>query len=126
MRAIVAAADCTCFDVAEAEAEAEAEADTDTDTDTDRKFDTEHSAANDVSARAAAPPVPSTAGVVIAVHPLDPAAAAALAIAATVARRDGERAVARTRMRRAVSVRAAAGSAARASACPPDGPLSCI
>ncbi|MBD2997346.1 hypothetical protein G5C43_05120 [Burkholderia pseudomallei] len=122
MRAIVAAADCTCFDVAEAEAEA----DTDTDTDTDRKFDTEHSAANDVSARAAAPPVPSTAGVVIAVHPLDPAAAAALAIAATVARRDGERAVARTRMRRAVSVRAAAGSAARASACPPDGPLSCI
>lgn len=122
MRVIVAAADCTCFDVAEAEAEA----DTDTDTDTDRKFDTEHSAANDVSARAAAPPVPSTAGVVIAVHPLDPAAAAALAIAATVARRDGERAVARTRMRRAVSVRAAAGSAARASACPPDGPLSCI
>ncbi|KYX06438.1 hypothetical protein [Burkholderia mallei] len=120
MRVIVAAADCTCFDVAEAEAEAEAEADT------DRKFDTEHSAANDVSARAAAPPVPSTAGVVIAVHPLDPAAAAALAIAATVARRDGERAVARTRMRRAVSVRAAAGSAARASACPPDGPLSCI
>ncbi|WP_239157552.1 hypothetical protein, partial [Burkholderia pseudomallei] len=93
--------------------------------DTDRKFDTERSAANDVSARAAAPPVPSTAGVVIAVHPLDPAAAAALAIAATVARRDGERAVARTRMRR-VSVRAAAGSAARASACPPDGPLSCI
>ncbi|WP_446333256.1 hypothetical protein [Burkholderia pseudomallei] len=122
MRVIVAAADCTCFDVAEAEAEAEAEADTDT----DRKFDTERSAANDVSARAAAPPVPSTAGVVIAVHPLDPAAAAALAIAATVARRDGERAVARTRMRRAVSVRAAAGSAARASACPPDGPLSCI
>ncbi|WP_038794738.1 hypothetical protein [Burkholderia pseudomallei] len=122
MRVIVAAADCTCFDVAEAEAEAEAEADTDT----DRKFDTEHSAANDVSARAAAPPVPSTAGVVIAVHPLDPAAAAALDIVATVARRDAERAVARTRMRRAVSVRAAAGSAARASACPPDGPLSCI